>query len=91
MSSIVKNNYTLIHLYTSLNVIFFPYIKIVILKILPHNFNINQQKNTIKVVVYTISFISTVPIPILMIIINGVKGGIYDATTVKKEPGFEIK
>lgn len=45
----------------------------------------------ISKVVYKISEISTVPVPTRMIIINGVKGGMYELKIVNDDPGFVIK
>ena len=59
--------------------------------IFPDNFNKAAHDNIMRVVVYNISGSSTVPVPTRMIIIKGVKGGIYELIIVNDDPGFVIK
>ena len=51
----------------------------------------SHQENAIKTVAKTISFISTVPGPKRIIIMNGVKGGTYVSPMVNVDPGLVIK
>ena len=69
------NDYIFNHFQISLNVIFFPYNRIAVLKILPENFIIAQQLITKIRVVNKISINSTLPVPNRKIIIKGVIGG----------------